>query len=112
MKTRTEMLTLRRQRLLAECELQRSDMVQQVRPLLLTAESLQVGLRIVSKVGKHPGWIAAAAIGLAVIRPRRVSALMRLGTTAMRVWQQMRPLLLGVTASRKASVDRHPESEF
>ena len=102
MNTRAEMLALRRQRLIAECELQRGDMAQQVQPLLLTAASLQVGLRIVGKVGKHPGWIAAAAVGLAVIRPRRVSALMRIGTAAMQVWGQVRPLLpLGVSVGRE-----------
>ena len=50
MNTRAEMLALLRQRLIAECELQRRDMEQQVPPFLLTAESLQIGLRIVVKI--------------------------------------------------------------
>lgn len=93
MKTRAEMLALRRQMLLAECDMQRHELALEMRPLVLGAESLQVGLRIVGKTRRHPEWIALAALGLAMIKPRRLSSLMRLGSAGMRMWRQVKPLL-------------------
>lgn len=102
MKTRAELLALRRKMLLAECDLQRQELALEMRPLVLDAESLQVGIRIVGKASRHPEWIALAALGVAMIKPRRLSSLMRLGTTGMRVWRQVKPLLQLPAAGDKA----------
>ena len=91
--SRAELLAMRREMLLIESELQRRQVEIDMQPLLQGAESLQVGMRIVSKARKHPEWIAFAALGLAMIKPRRLSSFMRLGTAGMRMWRQVRPLL-------------------
>lgn len=93
MSTRAEMLALKRAMLLEECALQRHQLALDMRPLVLGAESLQVGMRIVGKARRHPEWIALAAVGLAMLKPRRLSSFMRLGTAGMRMWRQVRPLL-------------------
>ena len=102
MKTRAELLALRREMLLAECDMQRHELAMEMRPLVLGAESLQVGLRIVGKTRRHPEWIALAALGLAMIKPRRLSSLMRLGSAGMRMWRQVKPLLQLPAASEKS----------
>jgi hypothetical protein len=93
MRSRAELLAMRREMLLAECEMQRRQLEIEMRPLVLGAESLQTGMRIVGKARKHPEWLALAALGLAMIKPRRLSSFMRLGTAGMRMWRQVRPFL-------------------
>ena len=101
MKSRAELLALRREMLMEECRLQRRQLAIDMQPLMLGAESLQVGLRIAGKARQHPEWIAIAAIGLAMIKPRRLSSFMRLGTAGMRMWRQVRPLLQLPAAPQK-----------
>ena len=93
MRSRSELLALKREMLLAECEMQRQQLAIDMQPLALGAESLQVGMRIVGKARRHPEWLAFAALGLAMIKPRRLSSFMRLGASGMRMWRQVRPLL-------------------
>jgi hypothetical protein len=63
MKSRAELLALRREMLVAECGLQRRQLAIEIQPLVVGAESLQVGLRIAGKARRHPEWIAIAAFG-------------------------------------------------
>ena len=91
--SRAEMLALKRAMLLEECALQRHQLALEMRPLVLGAESLQVSMRIVGKARRHPEWIALAALGLAMVKPRQLSSVMRLGAAGMRMWRQVRPLL-------------------
>ncbi|WP_292931304.1 YqjK family protein [Noviherbaspirillum sp.] len=93
MRTRAELLAARRQRLIAECVMQRADLALQIEPLTHTMNSVEVGLRIVDRVRQHPGWIAAAVVGLMAIRPRRLSSFLRLGSAGLRTWRMLRPSL-------------------
>lgn len=91
MKTRAELLAWKRQRLIAQCIAQRSDFALQMRPLTYTLESVDTGLRIMDRIRRHPGWIAAIAAGLVMITPRRLSLLLRFGTAALRTWRSIAP---------------------
>lgn len=91
MKTRAELLALKRQRLIAECRLQRIDLLDQLQPLGQTLDSVNTGLRIIDRVRRHPEWIAAACLGLLMITPRRLSAWMRLGSMGLRTWRMLAP---------------------
>lgn len=93
MKTHAELLALKRQMLQAECALQREDLVQQALPLAYTVHSAETGAKILGRVAKHPGWIAAVAAGLVIIRPKRLSAMLRMGTKGIRTWRQLAPVV-------------------
>ncbi len=73
--------------------MQRADLALQIEPLTHTMNSVEVGLRIVDRVRQHPGWIAAAVVGLMAIRPRRLSSFLRLGSAGLRTWRMLRPSL-------------------
>lgn len=87
MSTRADLLVQRRLMLIAESQAQRVDLAQQVLPLAYTISSVNIGLRILDRIRKHPGWIAALAVGLAAITPRRLSAVFQLGTAGLRLWR-------------------------
>lgn len=93
MKTHAKMLAVRRQMLIAECNLQRADLALQVRPLAYTLSSVNIGMRILGRVRQHPEWIAAATLGLFALRPRRLSAFFRFGSNGLRIWRHVQPLL-------------------
>lgn len=93
MKTRAEMLAWRRQLLIAESNVQRAELAMQVQPLVSALTSVQIGLRILDRIRKHPGWIAAVALGVMAIRPQRLSAFMRLGSASLRLLRHAIPLL-------------------
>jgi len=99
MKTRAELLAWKRQVLIAECRAQRADLAMQIAPVVRTLESVETGARIVGRVVHHPEWIAGLALGLAVIRPRRLSSLFRSGTMLLRTWRSVAPAL-GFTTTR------------
>jgi hypothetical protein len=91
MNARRELAALRRQRLVAECALQRADMAQQLQPLAHTLESVNTGVRILGRLRSHPGWIAAGVAGLMLVTPRRLSALLRTGSLGLRTWRSLAP---------------------
>jgi hypothetical protein len=91
--TRADMLARRRQRLIAECRMQRADLACQLQPLASTLESVETGLRIAGRVRQHPEWIAAAGLGLALITPRRLSSFLRGATAGMQTWRAIAPRL-------------------
>lgn len=93
MKTRAEFLAWKRQRLVAECIGQRSDLALQLQPLVHTLDSIETGVRIADRVRRHPEWIAGIAVGLVVITPRRLSSMFRSGTTLLRTWRSVAPAL-------------------
>lgn len=99
MKTRAELLAWKRQLLLAECHAQRGDLAMQIRPLVRTLESVEAGARIVRRIGRHPEWIAGVALGIAIIRPRRLSSFFRSGAMLLRTWRSVAPAL-GFTTTR------------
>jgi hypothetical protein len=93
MTSRPEMLAQQRQRLIAQSIALRSDVAMQGEHLDHSLGTAQIALRVLDRVRKHPEWIAGAAIGLMLIKPRRLSALLRMGTAGLRTWRQLTPLL-------------------
>ena len=91
--TRAELLARRRRDLIAACAMQREDIASQAQSLQHVMTSFDAGLRILNRIERHPGWLAAAAGGLMAIRPRRLSSLLRLGTAGLRTWRQWSPVL-------------------
>lgn len=91
MKTRAEMLALRRQRLIAECRAQRADLALQMQPVMHTMGSANVALRIAGRLARHPEWIAAATVGVMLMKPHRLSALLQAGTGSLRSWRMIAP---------------------
>jgi hypothetical protein len=98
MNTRAQLLMQRRQYLIAESAAQRAELAQQAQPLAHTLETVETGMRIVDRIRQHPGWLLGAVIGLFAIQPRRLSALLQLGTTGLRTWRQFAPALQGFIA--------------
>lgn len=98
MKTRAELLAQRRRHLIAESAAQRAHLARQAQPLAHTLGSLETGIHIFERIQQHPEWLVGAAIGLIAIRPRRLSALLQLGTSGLRTWRQLAPALQGFIA--------------
>jgi hypothetical protein len=93
MNTRSELLALRRQRLIAQSLALRSDLALQGEYLGHSLASAQIGLRLLDRIRKHPEWIAGAVIGLTLIKPRRLSSLLQMGTLGLRTWRNVTPAL-------------------
>lgn len=100
MNTREELLALRRERLIARSAELRGDLAIQAQSIQHSAISIGVGLRILDRIRRHPEWIIAAGVGLAIIKPRRLSALLRLGASALRSWRTIGPMLQGMLDGR------------
>lgn len=91
--TRAEFLEWKRQQLLAASAAQRVEVVAHLQSLAHSVDSVQIGLRIADRVRRHPEWIAAAVLGVMAITPRRLSALVRVGTLGLRAWRFIAPAL-------------------
>lgn len=89
--TRAELLEWKRQQLRAESAAQREEVTAHLQAMTQSLQSVQVGLRIVDRVRRHPEWIAAVALGLLAVTPRRLSAFVRLGTLGLRAWRFVAP---------------------
>jgi hypothetical protein len=91
MKARAEMLALRRQRLIAECHAQRTDLTLQMQPMIDSLGSAHVALRIAGRLVRHPEWIVATTVGVMLMKPHRLSALLQAGTGGLRSWRMIAP---------------------
>jgi hypothetical protein len=100
MKKRAEIAALKRQQLIAESAARRANLALQAQPVMRSLESAKVALRIAGRVGRHPAWIAAAAIGLVLVTPRRLSALLLAGTGGLRGWRMIAPAVQMLLARR------------
>lgn len=100
MKTRAEILALKRQRLIAESRRQRAELMLQVQSMARPLESARTALRVAGRLRRHPEWIAAVAIGLALLTPRRLSALLQAGTGGLRLWRMAGPAIQILLARR------------
>lgn len=100
MSARSEMLAQRRRQLIAQSIALRSDLALQGEYLGHSLTSVQIGVRLLDRIRKHPGWLAGAALGLALVKPRRLSSLLQLGTAGLRTWRQVTPVLQNLIARR------------
>ncbi|MFC7517774.1 YqjK family protein [Herbaspirillum sp. GCM10030257] len=91
MNSRLEQAARRRRQLITQCHLQRMQLAAELGSLRPTLHSLQSGWRIVNRVRRHPGWIAVAGLGLALVTPRRIASWMRIGSTGLRTWRSLAP---------------------
>jgi hypothetical protein len=98
MKTRAEFLAWKRRQLLVESSAQRVELVQQLRPWAYRLDSLESGMRILGRIRLHPGWIAGTAAVVLLLTPRRLSSLIRLGTSGLRSWQSIAPTVKALIA--------------
>lgn len=97
MNSRAELLEWKRRQLIAESEAQRIELASQMQSWGHTLESARIGLRIIDRLRTHPMWIAALTLGFTAIRPRRLSSLLRLGTSGLRTWRVVGPALRMLT---------------
>ena len=88
----------KRSLLLARAAVERERISVQLRaweaPLALVDRSLALA----RAVRRHPQWIIAAAVVIAILRPRRAFAWMRRGFIAWRAWRWVAVSLRGLTA--------------
>lgn len=100
MMTRAEFLARRRRQLVTQSAALRTELALQAAHLNHTLVSAEAGLRVLNRVRKHPGWIAAAGFALALIRPRRLSSLLRSGSVGLRAWRNTMPVLQHIIGRR------------
>lgn len=73
--------------------MQRAELARQLNPLVHTSASISTGLRILDRLRRHPEWIAAGAAGLMLLKPRRLSAMLRFASHCLRTWRSLAPHL-------------------
>lgn len=93
MSLRAEILAQKKRLLLAESRALRTDLTQQLEPLSHTLDAMDSGLRIFARLRRHPEWVAGAAVGLLMLKPRRLSGWLRGGALGLRTWRQFSPML-------------------
>jgi hypothetical protein len=101
MNMHARILARRRQQLLARSIALRADLELQGQQMMASLSTVNTGLRVLDRFRKHPEWIAGAAMGLALIKPRRLSSIMRVGSAGLRTWRQVTPILQNLLAWRR-----------
>jgi hypothetical protein len=98
MNIHARILAKRRQQLLARSLALRADLELQREQVAASLSAAETGLRVLDRLRRHPEWIAGVALGLALIKPRRLSLMMRLGSAGLRTWRQAMPILQNLRA--------------
>lgn len=71
----------------------RADLIEESVPLSHSLSATESAVRVLGRLRQHPEWIAAAAIGIFLLRPSRLAAWSRGTTFGVRTWRQLQPLL-------------------
>jgi hypothetical protein len=100
MNMHARILAKRRQQLLVRSIALRADLELQREQMMASLSAANAGLRVLDRLRKHPEWMAGAAMGLALITPRRLSSFMRLGSAGLRTWRHVMPVLQNLLARR------------
>lgn len=74
----------------------RAHLIHDARPLAHSIASVESGWRMLGRVRQHPEWLAAAALGVRLLRSARLAALIRGTAFGVRTWRQLLPLLAAV----------------
>ena len=101
MRTRSEDLAAKRQRLLAKAAVQRVELAHQFEPWRARLAVADKGISVVRTVSRHPLLVAAAAIALAVWRPRRTVKVLQYGWVAWQLVRELREQPLGAAPLRR-----------
>lgn len=100
MKSRAELVAWKKRQLLEECRMQREELARQLRPVGYQLESVDSGIRIISRIRQHPEWIAGLGVGVLLLTPRRLSSWFRIGSSAVRTWRSIAPALKMISQRR------------
>lgn len=91
-----------RERLIACCAIQRNTLTGEAQSLLGKLSVFDLGLTLFERLKKNPAWTAGLVVGLIVIKPRRLVAVLQTGLLA---WQSLRVL----TPAMKNIMECRPE---
>lgn len=89
----SDKLAQRKLELVARCRQQRESLhlqTQRWKQQLSWQDAVHNGLEYAKR---YQLWIVGAAIGVVILKPRRVKALMQTGTTAFAAYQSMQPVI-------------------
>lgn len=93
MTSHLQLLAQRRQQLQARCALQRDALAIQKIRLGRSFESVDTGIRLLSRLRSNPGLALALAGGLFLLKPRRLLNMLQTGLAVSRGWRLAGPLL-------------------
>ena len=96
----SEVLARRRELLIARCAAQRNALTVQRQALLEKLAAFDIGLSLFERFKKNPAWIAGLAVGLAVIKPRRLLPLLQTGLLAWQTLRTLAPALKNIVGRR------------
>lgn len=93
MMSHSEELARRRELLIARCGAQRNALAMQGHVLVGKLSAFDIGLTLLQRLKKNPGWIAGLVVGLVVIKPRRLLPLLQSGLLAWQAFYTLAPTL-------------------
>ena|SRR5437899_2758011 len=99
----SELLARRREEIIARSAVQRRALQTQGQSLSKTLSAVDVGLDVLQRIKRHPGWVVGAIVGLIVLKPRRVLPLVEAGTVAWQAFRAVAPAWQRIMARRRTT---------
>ena len=98
--------TLERRRLglLERCAEQRRTLAFQAHGVSEVAARFDSALNIVRRIRQHPGWIVALLVGLAVIKPQRLSVIAKTAATVMPTFNKVALIVAALNRRRQQTL--------
>jgi hypothetical protein len=95
------MLTQRREELIGRSDAQREALALQAHYLVYSLAGLETAIAVLRSIKKKPAILAGLAVGLILIKPRRLFNFVRTGAVAWKAWGTVAPLLQTLLARRR-----------